>query len=464
MLLSITTTHQPATDLGFLLHKAPHHLQSFELTFGQAHVFYPEASEESCTACLLVDVDPVGLSRRERGAAGVSYAYVNDRPYATSSLMSTAISRVLGTAMGGRCAKLPELAATAIPLVVRMPALSCRGGESMLRGFFEPLGYEVEATSIPLAPAFPEWGASRYFDVTLRATCRLAELLTHLYVLLPALDGDKHYWFGADEVDKLMAKGAGWLEGHPQRTAITARYLGRRHRYVSQALERLLDIDRATADPEAAIEAEEQQPAIEPERREGLNDQRLGAVMAVLKASGAKRVLDLGCGEGHLLQRIAHEPQFEDALGIDVSSRQLADANRTLARVPERLRQHIRIEQGSLLYRDDRLRGWDAAALVEVIEHIDLDRLPVFEANLFGAAQPRTVVVTTPNRDYHAKFEGLAEGATRHGDHRFEWSREEFAAWASDVASKYGYEVRLLRIGPVSDDAGPPTQMAVFER
>ena len=170
MLLTITTTHRPATDLGFLLGKNPARAQSFDLGFGQAHVFYPRADEEACTAALLLDVDPVGLVRgRGRGAGGLD-AYVNDRPYAASSFLSVALSRVMRSAMAGSSRERPELAALAIPLVAHVAALPCRGGEAFLRRLFEPLGYEVSAEPFPLDETRPEWGDSRYFAVTLQAT------------------------------------------------------------------------------------------------------------------------------------------------------------------------------------------------------------------------------------------------------------------------------------------------------
>ena len=143
VILTIRTTHRPATDLGFLLHKNPGRLQSFRQSFGDAHVFYPEATEEACTAALLLDVDPVGLVRGKRGVSGDSgplAQYVNDRPYVASSLLSVAISDVFGTAMAGRSKERPELAHTPLPLTARLAVVPCRGGEAFLRGLFEPLG------------------------------------------------------------------------------------------------------------------------------------------------------------------------------------------------------------------------------------------------------------------------------------------------------------------------------------
>ncbi|MCC2669110.1 MAG: hypothetical protein K0Q72_1581, partial [Armatimonadetes bacterium] len=153
MLLTITTTHSPATDLGYLLVKNPARTQSFELPFGSAHVFYPEVSEERCTAALLLEVDPVGLVRGRRGPAGegrLLEQYVNDRPYVASSFLSVALSSIFGTAMSGRSRERPELAATPLPMEARLAVLPCRGGEGFLRRLFEPLGYRLDAVPHPL--------------------------------------------------------------------------------------------------------------------------------------------------------------------------------------------------------------------------------------------------------------------------------------------------------------------------
>src|SRR5690349_1029846 len=188
MLLTITTTHRPATDLGYLLHKNPARAQSFALGFGQVHVFYPEATEERCTAALLLDVDPVGLVRKDHGAGFTLDQYVNDRPYVASSFLSVAIAQVFGSALAGRSKERPELAEAPLPFEARLAVLPCRGGEAFLRRLFEPLGYAVAVTRHPLDERFQEWGEGPYYTVTLRADCRLRDLLTHLYVLIPVLD------------------------------------------------------------------------------------------------------------------------------------------------------------------------------------------------------------------------------------------------------------------------------------
>jgi 3' terminal RNA ribose 2'-O-methyltransferase Hen1 len=168
MLLTLTTTHNPATDLGYLLHKNPATLHSFELSFGKAHVFYPEATAERCTAALLLDVDPVGLVRGKRGQheGGTLDQYVNDRPYVLSSFLSVAMGRAFGTAMSGRSKGRQELADLPIPLSANLTVVACRAGEGLIRELFEPLGYSVVAQQHPLDERFPAWGGGPYYSVT----------------------------------------------------------------------------------------------------------------------------------------------------------------------------------------------------------------------------------------------------------------------------------------------------------
>ena len=501
----------PATDLGFLLHKNPARVQAFEVSAGTAHVFYPEATPQRCTAALLLEVDPVALVRGRRGpdgGEGFSLGqYVNDRPYAASSLLAVAMSRVLRTAMSGRCEARPQLAARAIPLELHVPVLPCRGGPDLARRLFEPLGWHVRAIPIALDDAFPGWGDSRYVDLRLSGQLRLAEALSHLYVLLPVLDDGKHYWVSTDEVDKLVRVSGGWLAWHPEKELITRRYLAHRSGLYRSALARLAEVDDAEAEAfDNAVPAQDpaQDPASLPDgdlagaralltderasrpdpgsadgaglpaaKRAGeaeptvpLAEQRRDAVLAVLRAAGARRVADAGCGAGALTAALLADLGFTEVVAADVSSRALEIAERRLRvdRMSPRQRERLRLIQSSLTYRDRRLAGLDALVLMEVIEHVDPGRLAAVERTVFADAAPALVVVTTPNAEYNVRFEFLAPGAMRHRDHRFEWTRGEFASWAERVAAGRGYDVWFLPIGPDDPEVGPPTQLAVFTR
>lgn len=465
MLLTLTTTHEPATDLGYLLHKNPGAVRSVDMWFGRAHVFYPEATGERCTAALLLEVDPIGLVRRKgRGAEPVSLEpYVNDRPYVASSFMSVALAKVFGTAMTGRSAERQELADTPIPLEIRIPALPCRGGEELLRRLFDPLGYAVWTKAIPLDERFPEWGVSPYLETRLETTARVADVLSHLYVLLPVLDDAKHYWVSRDEIEKLLRRGEGWLRDHPENELITRRYLRHQPRLAREALARLLEEDQS--DPDTAVQLHDQEEeAVEKPIR--LREQRMQAVLGTLREAGANRVLDLGCGDGRLLQAMLRDGSFERIVGVDVSYAALERASRRLRlqEMSPKQRERIDLVQSSLTYKDRRLQGYDAAAVVEVIEHLHPSRLNAFERALFDVAHPSTVVLTTPNAEYNVRFEALPAGSLRHRDHRFEWTRTGFEAWANGAADRNGYAVRFRPVGPEDSEVGPPTQMAVFSR
>ncbi|HEY5988167.1 MAG TPA: 3' terminal RNA ribose 2'-O-methyltransferase Hen1 [Streptosporangiaceae bacterium] len=469
MLLTISTTHRPATDLGYLLHKNPQRLHRTDLATGPAYVFFPEAGENRCTAAVLADIDPLrlgwrgaGYSAARPGNAFPLAQYITDRGYAASSFLSVALARLFGTAMSGRCRERPELAATPLPLEAHLPVLPARGGEPLLRELFEPLGYTVQAEAVPLDPGFPEWGASPYLSVTLASRLPIRDLLEHLYVLLPVLDDAKHYWVGEDEVAKLARRGAGWLPAHPARDLIARRYLRHDTALASEALARLAD---EAADPEVQAEAHEQEEqALEAPLT--LRRQRIAAVAQVIAESGAPTVLDLGCGEGELIAALLKIRGIERVTGFDVSHRALGRAAQWLHMEDMTPRQRARVDllHGSLTYRDHRLDGYAAAAAVEVIEHLDSWRLAAFERNVFGRARPALVVVTTPNAEYNKLFPGLAAGALRHADHRFEWDRGQFRDWCATVGARYGYGWEPSGIGPADPRRGTPTQMALFRR
>ncbi|MGJ4931333.1 3' terminal RNA ribose 2'-O-methyltransferase Hen1 [Bradyrhizobium sp. HKCCYLS2038] len=459
MYLSIATTHQPATDLGYLLNKHPERLHELELTYGKALIFYPEASATRCEAALVLDVDPIGLVRGKGQSDGLLDQYVNDRPYAASSFLSVALNKAFRTAMNGVSSARQELADSAIPLEAVVTPLPLRGGETVLRQLFEPLGWDVIVAPIAGPQGDP---TSRYVRLTLRGTAMLSALLNHLYVLVPVMDDAKHYWVGDEEIDKLLKRGEGWLDTHPAKELIVRRYLRHRGVLARAALARL-----APETQDEALETETRGPSEDTlEAPTRLNDLRMSAVVEALRAAGAKTIADLGCGEGKLLQLLVRERWVVSLIGLDPAARELERAAKRLklgapGGPPEG---RVTLLHGSLTYRDARWADVDAAALVEVIEHLDPDRLPMLERVLFGAARPRTVIVTTPNADYNALFPSLPAGQFRHRDHRFEWSRTDFANWTQNICETYTYQVALSGIGHHDETRGAPTQMAVFTR
>ena len=470
MLITLTSTAPSASDLSHLLRKHPGRAQSFDLAVGTAHVVYPEATEECCTVALLLEVDPIALVRDKRfrsaGASSIAH-YVNDRPYASSSMLAVALGHVFRTAMGGRSESFPELAAGTLPLRITVAALPARGGADLVHALFAPLGWHVEATPVPLDPERPEWGASAYVDLVLTGDVRLADALRHLYVLLPVLDDGKHYWVSDDEVGKLLRAGDGWLAEHPARDLITRRYLAHQRDLVGDADARL---DAPAADAGDAGSSEAPSPADAPAdagpRSPSLARLRAETVHAVLTEVGARTVADVGCGSGALLAHLMADPACTTIIGTDVSARDLEAAARRLGLrdASDRVRERIRLLQSSATYEDPRIAGLDAVVLMEVVEHVDPDRHAALEASVLGSAAPRVVVVTTPNAEHNALYPGLAAGAMRHPDHRFEWTRAEFAAWAQGAAGRHGYLVEIRPVGDEHPVHGSPTQLALFRK
>ena len=478
MLLTITAEGENAAALSFLLHKHPDKLQQVELSVGVAYIFYPECGKEKVTAALLLDIDPIGMVRNAKNFAGKDFLlgqYVNDRPYVASSFMSSAISKAFSSAMNGSCKEHPEFIDMPLALTAKISVLPApRGGELLIKRLFEPLGYTVEAERHLLDTQFSEWGYGKYFTLTLKNTLSLKDLLSHLYVLIPVLDNEKHYFITQNEVEKLLQKGKGWLEQHPEREIIVSRYLINLKSLVRSAFEVLQAAEDGII-PDTDNEAEQDEltkiedtaaahTQLQKVKKERLHDIRLKLVAEKLKQSGAASVIDLGCGDGKLLRLLLKEKQFTRIAGTDVSYSELEKSQDKLHwnEMPEKQRERLSLFQSSLTYRDKRFSGFDAAAVVEVIEHLDPNRLPALEKSLFTYAKPQTIVLTTPNREYNVRYENLSAGKVRHSDHRFEWTRSEFEAWAERVARENNYTVAFFPVGEEEENIGAPSQMAVF--
>ncbi|GGF37482.1 3' terminal RNA ribose 2'-O-methyltransferase Hen1 [Williamsia phyllosphaerae] len=460
MLLTISAERSPSlpapADLGYLLHKHPDRVQPFPVYGGTAHVFYPEVSAERCTAALVLEVDPVALVRGRSGSRdGFALGqYVNDRPYVASSLLSVAMGKVFRSALSGRCPGHEALVGSDLQLTVSVPAVP--GDPELLQRLFSPVGWDVHATAIELDATRPEWGAAPMVSLTLNGSHRLSTALSHLYVLLPVLDDAKHYWVGDDEVDKLVRAGGAWLATHPARDLITHRYLAHQRGLKDAAMARLIDLDDRPV--EDSLEDEDTAPS------RPLVRIRHDAVMDVVRALQPGSVADLGCGSGALLVSVLEMQGVTRVIGTDVSDTSLRRAGKRLhvEQMTERQSERLSLLLSSLQYEDDRLTGIDVAILMEVIEHVDPARVPAVTANVFGAMRPGHVVLTTPNVEHNVRYPQLFDGGLRHADHRFEWTRDEFARWARRVGDTHGYDVRLVPVGDDDDDIGPPTQMAVF--
>lgn len=462
MLFTVTYQGHNTQDLGYLLHKNPSKAQKFELNYGCAYVFYPEVSDERTTAALLLDINPIDLARGKVGSAeGGLFDYVNDRPYAASSFMSTAISKVFGTAMGGRSKERAELAATPLCLTACIYSVKDGGEENLAAELFEPLGYTVETVRAEADDEFGDWGRVPYVNITLHGTVRLSELLNHIYVLLPVFDRQKHYYTSEDEIQKLLDHGAGWLNAHPQRDKIVNRYFAAKKSYAKKAIDILLENDGEDDDKNESDDEAEEKAARTP-----LNTERLKAVKAAVLKSGAESVIDMGCGECRLTSMLLPERQIKRLTACDVSVYTLEKAAKRLRldRMNVHLKSKLILMQASLTYRDKRFSGYDCACIVEVVEHIEPMRIPAFERVVFEFAAPKTVIVTTPNREYNANYASMRENALRHGDHRFEWSRAEFEAWTRHVCAAFGYSCDISGIGDNDDSLGCPTQMGVFTK
>lgn len=445
-----------ARDLGFLLHKHPDHLHIRETGQGKVSILFPEVSDTQTRAVLHLEVDPVALVRGKGDGGGLLTQYVNDRPFVANSMLSVAMGRAIGQTLSGKSKEKQALADRALPYVIRIVPVAVSGGLEVIEALFQPLGYKIEAEALTDADR------RAIFDLRLSIEARLADILNHVYVLVPVLDNAKHYWIDKAEIEKLLAKGGDWLPSHPAKELITRRSLKHRRGLVTQALERLAEaLPDAPDEDETRVDAE-----AELEKPIRLHDLRLDTVRDTVVAAGAESVLDLGCGEGKLIRRLVREKGIRKIVGVDPSVRSLETAARRLhlTDAGDAMRERIQLQMGSLTYGDRRWQGFDAATLVEVIEHIDPPRLSSLELSLFGDARPRVVVVTTPNREYNALFEGMKPGTLRHSDHRFEWTRDEFGTWARRVAEEHGYSVETAPVGPLDDTHGAPSQMAIFRR
>jgi 3' terminal RNA ribose 2'-O-methyltransferase Hen1 len=466
MLITLTCHCPNAPEIGYLLAKNPSSIFQREFSAGTVSVFYPDVAEDHICVALLTEIDPVALVRGP--AAGQSLdQYVNDRPYVSTSLTSVALRTAFSSALSGRSQR-PDRADEHLRWEIELPAVACDGGEDLIARMFTPIGYSVSAWRLPLDSQFPSWGGSNVFSVHLEGSQTVRNVLSHLYVLMPVLDNSKHYYVEHSEIDKLLHHGGAWLALHPERELIARRYLRYKRPLVTSLLRRLAALEDAVTDEDTDDSTNPQMGTespspVEPARR--LHEQRLQAALAAVREVSAASLLDLGCGEGKLLEMALKERKLTRILGMDVSSQALARARTRLHwdTMPPAQRNRIDIVLGSLLYRDNRLGGFDVATLIEVIEHLDPARLEAIERVVFEHARPHRVIVTTPNHEYNVHWEQLGGERMRHTDHRFEWTRAECTMWAERVATAHGYRFTQHGVGPEEPSIGAPTEMMIFD-
>jgi len=474
MLITLSCYCRNAPEVGYLLAKNPQSIFHRQFSRGTVWVYYPEVAEDHLTVALLCEIDPVALVRGP-ATLQTSDHYVNDRPFVSTSLTSVALRTAFSTALSGRNKERPERLDERMRWVVALPAVACDGGEDLITRLFSPLGYALAVDRLALDAHFPAWGLSDVFSIRLEGLQTVRDVLGHLYVLLPVLDNSKHYYVEESETEKLLDHGRTWLPLHPERELIARRYLRYKRTLITSLFTRLAALESPTereaetgTEPDSESEpAEPAEPQEQSEsRRQGLHEQRLQAALEAIREAKATSLVDLGCGEGKLLQLALRERQLTHIVGMDVSSQALARARRRLhwETMSPAMRKRIEIFQGSLLYRDSRLAGFDVAALIEVIEHLDAARLGAMEKVVFEHARPQRVLVTTPNREYNIHWEQLGGGQMRHEDHRFEWTRAECRTWAERVASTYGYDFTHHEIGAADPESGAPSQMVIFDR
>ncbi|MGB0870489.1 MAG: 3' terminal RNA ribose 2'-O-methyltransferase Hen1 [Flavobacteriales bacterium] len=464
MYLKIKVNNNNATDLGYILHKHPDKYQKEKMGYGDIHMFYTQTEATSCEFAMVLDINTIELTRNlQKKTYSNSFKladYVNDRAFVASSFLTAAISKVLGSAMNGNCSYDKDLAIKVWDLEVEVGTVKAQGGINQIRNYFEPLNYTLEIEETLLDEDFESWGKSPYFTLKLQGQKTIQDLLSQLYVLLPVLDNNKHYYVNESEIKKLIQKGGEWLKNHPAKDIITKKYLRYKKSYTHSAFEQLM-----TETPEVLNKpTEEIEEKVE--QKLSVHQNRLQQVANTLKQLGANSIADLGCGEGKLIRLLLQDQQFNKIVGMDVSfaTLEMAKKKLKLEEASPRLKEKLNLIQGSLTYRDKRIEGFDAIALVEVIEHLDPSRLEALQRVVFEFSKPKFAVLTTPNQEYNQLFDGLKEGKFRHSDHRFEWTRQEFETWANNVSQTYNYEVSFKPIGEEHPEFGGLSQMAIFKK
>lgn len=438
MLLTVICKDQNARDLSWLLRKRPERFQSFHLPFGAAYVFFPRYLPDLASVCLLLEVEGEKLNELYKARDG-EFQYVNPRRFLSGSLLSSAIAKVFSSALSGERGERPELAAREYNLEARIANFSCRLKPEYIEKIFSPLGYDVRTE--PVGTDIYD-NISGVYNLTLTGRTTLQNLLSQLFILLPVFDGQIHFWIGESRLEKFIRLGQNWLPDHPEKRLIIGEYF-----WPAPALKKdALTFFGATSD--------------ESGREPNLNSVRLEKITELLLAQGAKSVVDLGCGTGALLARLAAEKKFTKLAGLDISAKNIESARKKLASPGKPLREED-LFVGSLTYPDKRIAGYDAAVLCEVIEHFEPERMDLVMTNILGYARPKLLVVTTPNKTYNPVY-NLGASETRHPDHRHEFDEAEFLSFCANFSAKFAYRFEFFAIGDREPEIGAPTLGGIF--
>lgn len=441
MLMTITCKGSDAQDLSWLLHKRPDRFQAFNLPYGTAYVFFPEYSDNKCIVTLLLDVESSGLNDICKAKDG-EFQYVNPRQYLSGSLLSGAITKVFASAIKGVCEEKPELVDKVFNYEMEITSFSCRLNPDYIEKLFLPLGYEIDFTKP--SGQYSEI-AQQFGNLKLIARTTLQKLLSQLFILLPVFDRQLHFWIGESQLEKFIRHSTGWLENHPEKSFIINEYFWP----ASELKYRVLEYFNAIPS------ADEKAP--------GLNALRQEEIINSLIRHDATSILDLGCGNGSLLELLAQEKRFSKIAGMDIAARNIDEARKKLCSPGRRLCEAEYVFVGSLTYKDKRISNYDALVLSEVIEHFELERMVLVMKNIFEHAKPRLFIMTTPNKAYNIEYL-LKYDEIRHPDHRHEFNEEEFTSFCQKFASQYNYELEMSSIGEKLPELGAPTLMGIFKK
>ncbi|MCM3572375.1 3' terminal RNA ribose 2'-O-methyltransferase Hen1 [Mesobacillus subterraneus] len=445
MQLTIRAVGENVQVISHLLAKNPNNLYERNQKGHAVRLFFSSFTEREVEATVFVAPDSLELVKNQGNQYDITH-YINDREFAVSSIFISLIRTALGTALNGQ-PKEEYIKWVKHPFDLELSFGPVASGLSdhQIVDLFEPLGFNVSINRPQIEYNFNLKSKSSVRFITLKGRTPLQMALRQIFVLIPVLDNYKHYFIDEKEIEKLERYGEGWLDDHPQKSFILKKALRFKNVY-------------------ELVEGQEKDTAAPEMRKIRLNDMRYEKIVDTVNGFENKEsIVDLGSGEGKLSTRLGFIPGVKEILAVEPSEEASIRAMERFAQA-EGKDYFIKPTQlwGSLFYYDERLKGKDVIILCEVIEHIDEERLSKVFQTILQDYRPKNLVVTTPNKEYNALYEMDTE--FRHGDHRFEWSREEFEAWCKARNEEGEYELIFDGIGELDEQFGFPTQMCIFKR